>query len=58
MKERPDLSEDAYLQGQVQFDYGWFTRIGENTYVNFNSPVWTWPVKIGSNVFMGPNVRF
>ena len=37
MKELvPDMGEDAYLQGPIQFDYGCFTRIGENTYVNFN----------------------
>ena len=53
----PDLGEDAYLQGPVQFDYGCFTRIGENTYVNFNFTCLDCaPVKIGNNVFMGPNV--
>ena len=58
MKELvPDLGEDAYLQGPVQFDYGCFTRIGGNTYVNFNFTCLDCaPVKIGSNVFMGPNV--
>ena len=58
MKELvPDLGEDAYLQGPIQFDYGCFTRIGENTYVNFNFTCLDCaPVKIGSNVFMGPNV--
>ena len=58
MKELvPDMGEDAYLQGPVQFDYGCFTRIGENTYVNFNFTCLDCaPVKIGSNVFMGPNV--
>ena len=53
----PGLGEDAYLQGPVQFDYGCFTDIGENTYANFNFTCLDCaPVKIGSNVFMGPNV--
>ena len=53
----PALGENAYLQGPVQFDYGCFTDIGENTYANFNFTCLDCaPVKIGSNVFMGPNV--
>ena len=53
----PDMGEDAYLQGPVQFDYGIFTHIGENTYANFNfTCVDCAPVHIGANVFIGPNV--
>ena len=53
----PDLGENAYLQGPAQFDYGCFTRFGENSYVNFNFTCLDCaPVKIGANVFMGPNV--
>ncbi len=53
----PGASENAYLQGPVQFDYGCFTDIGENSYANFNfTALDCAPVKIGSNVFMGPNV--
>ena len=53
----PGLGENAYLQGPVQFDYGCFTSFGENTYVNFNFTCLDCaPVKIGANVFMGPNV--
>ena len=53
----PERGENAYLQGPVQFDYGCFTQIGENTYANFNfTCVDCAPVKIGDNVFMGPNV--
>ena len=53
----PGLGENAYLQGPVQFDYGCFTDFGENSYANFNFTVLDCaPVKIGSNVFMGPNV--
>ena len=32
----PHMGENVYLQGPVQFDYGCFTEIGKNTYVNFN----------------------
>ena len=53
----PERGENAYLQGPVQFDYGIFTTIGENTYANFNlTCVDCAPVHIGANVFMGPNV--
>lgn len=52
-----EFGEGAYLQGPVQFDYGCFTTIGERTYANFNLTVLdTCPVKIGNDVFIGPNV--
>ena len=45
------------MQGPIQFDYGVFTEFGENCYANFNFTVLDCaPVKIGSNVFFGPNV--
>lgn len=47
----------AYLQGPIFFDYGLFTEIGKNFYANFNFTVLdVCPVKIGDNVFVGPNV--
>lgn len=53
----PNKGANVYLQGPVQFDYGCFTKIGENSYANFNfTCVDCCPVKIGANVFMGPNV--
>ena len=53
----PDQGAGVYLQGPVQFDYGCFTSIGENTYANFNfTCLDCCPVHIGSNVFFGPNV--
>ncbi len=53
----PNAAKGVYLQGPVQFDYGCFTEIGENTYANFNFTVLDCaPVKIGKNVFIGPNV--
>lgn len=53
----PNQGKNVYLQGPVQFDYGCFTRIGDNTFANFNFTVLDCaPVCIGSNVFIGPNV--
>ena len=53
----PNRKEGVYLQGPIQFDYGAFTTIGENTYANFNFTVLDCaPVTIGDNVFFGPNV--
>ena len=52
-----ELGEGAYLQGPIQVDYGCFTSIGERTYANFNLTILdTCPVKIGKDVFIGPNV--
>ena len=52
----PTADTSAYLQGPVQFDYGIFTELGENFYANFNLTVLDCaPVKIGNNVFIGPN---
>lgn len=53
----PHMGEGAFLQGPVQFDYGVYTTIGENSYANFNFTVLDCcPVSIGANVFFGPNV--
>jgi maltose O-acetyltransferase len=53
----PERGKNVCLQGPVQFDYGVFTTIGENSYANFNFTVLDCaPVRIGKNVFMGPNV--
>lgn len=52
-QQRPGI----FLQGPIQFDYGCFTHIGENTYANFNfTVVDCCSVTIGKNVFFGPNV--
>ncbi len=51
------INPDVYLQGPIQFDYGCFTTMGANTYANFNfTCLDCCPVKIGENVFFGPNV--
>lgn len=53
----PDKGANVFFQGPVQFDYGCFTEIGENSFANFNfTCLDCCPVKIGRNVFMGPNV--
>lgn len=53
----PNRKAGVYLQGPIQFDYGCFTSIGENTYANFNfTCLDCCPVEIGDNVFIGPNV--
>lgn len=52
----PNSSQNIYLQGPVQFDYGVFTSFGENCYANFNLVVLDCcPVNIGNNVLFGPN---
>ena len=57
IKELGIVGDSFYLQGPVQFDYGCFTSIGENSYANFNfTCVDCCPVTIGKNVFFGPNV--
>ena len=53
----PQMKKSGYLQGPIFFDYGVFTEIGENFYANFNFTVLdVCKVKIGDNVFIGPNV--
>lgn len=49
-------AKKLFLQGPVQFDYGYLTEFGENCYANFNFTVLDCcPVKIGKNVLFGPN---
>lgn len=53
----PNKGKGVFFQGPVQFDYGCFTEVGENTFANFNfTCLDCCPVKIGKNVFIGPNV--
>ena len=52
----PNMGEGTYIQGPIQFDYGDYTTIGENCFFNFNLVVMDCgPVKIGNDVFFGPN---
>lgn len=44
----PNRGTNVYLQGPIQFDYGCFTEIGDNSYANFNLTCLDCaPVKIG-----------
>lgn len=53
----PNLGENVFLQGPIQFDYGEFTTIGKNSFMNFNfTCIDCCPVTIGENAFFGPNV--
>lgn len=57
IKELGIAGNSFYLQRPIQFDYGYFTSIGTNSYVNFNfTCVDCCPVRIGDNTFFGPNV--
>lgn len=50
-------SKELYLQGPIYFDYLCNTSFGDFCYANFNFTVVDCaPVKIGNNVFFGPNV--
>lgn len=52
----PNHGKGLVLQGPIYFDYGVFTKFGDNCYANFNFTVLdTCPVNIGDNVFFGPN---
>ncbi len=52
----PNKGKNCYLQGPIQFDYGLYTTMGNGCYANFNLTVLDCaPVKIGDNVFFGPN---
>ena len=51
------VPEHVFLAGPVQFDYGCFTKFGQNVDVNFNFTVLDCaPVTVGNDVFIGPNV--
>lgn len=53
----PFRGENVYLQGPIYFDFGTNTRIGRNSYANFNLTVLDiCTVSIGESVFIGPNV--
>ena len=54
----PHAGEGLYIQGPLQFDYGVNTYFGKNCYVNFNFVVLDCaPVRIGNDVFFGPNCQ-
>lgn len=50
-------SDEIYVQGPIQFDYGVNTTVGTGFFANFNFTVLDCaPVTIGDNVMIGPNV--
>lgn len=52
----PNHGKNLYLQAPIQVDYGCFTTVGDFFYANFNFVVLdTCPIKIGNNVYFGPN---
>lgn len=53
----PNAGKNVFFQGPIFVDYGINTTIGDNFYANFNLTILdVLPVKIGNNVFIGPNV--
>lgn len=53
----PEHGKNCFLQCPIHFDYGRFTKLGDNFYANYNFTVLDCaPVTIGDNVMCGPNV--
>lgn len=53
----PSSSQLIYLQGPIQFDYGFNTKFGDGCYANFNLTVLdVASIVIGNRVLFGPNV--
>lgn len=51
------IGEGTFLQGPITFHYGSHTRIGKNTFINFNLTIQDdGPVTIGDHCSFGPNV--
>ncbi len=52
-----ELNENVYLQGPITFHYGRNTKIGKNTFINFNFTCQDdGEVEIGEDCDFGPNV--
>jgi len=57
LKELIPEGNGVYLQGPIFFDYGRFTTFGKGCFANFNFTVLdVCPVRLGDNVYIGPNV--
>ena len=53
----PEADDTVFVRGPLYVDYGLFTKIGKNTYFNFNLVILdVCPVTIGNNCFFGPNI--
>lgn len=52
------IGENFVIEQPFHCDYGYFITIGENFYANYNLTILdTAEIKIGDNVFIGPNVN-
>lgn len=52
------IGDNFTIEQPFHCDYGYFITIGENFYANYNLTILdTAEVKIGDNVFIGPNVN-
>ena len=52
------IGDNFVIEQPFHCDYGYFITIGENFYANYNLTILdTAKVKIGDNVFIGPNVN-
>ena len=49
----PNLGEDTYLQGPIQFDYGLYTTFGTRCYANFNFVVLDTRLRLETMSFLG-----
>ena len=53
----PQADDTVFVRGPLFVDYGLFTKIGKNSFFNFNLVILdVCPVTIGDNVFFGPNI--
>ena len=53
------MGENVYINQNINFDYGYNTYIDDNSYFNFNCTFLDCAeIRIGKNVFVGPNVSF
>ena len=53
----PQADDTVFVRGPLFVDYGLYTKIGKNSFFNFNVVILdVCPVTIGDNVFFGPNI--
>ena len=53
----PQADDTVFVRGPLFVDYGLYTKIGKNSFFNFNLVILdVCPVTIGDNVFFGPNI--
>lgn len=53
----PNMGTECEIQGPIAWDYGRFTTIGNQVFINYNfTALDCAPITIGDNVLIGPNV--